>query len=117
MRDVVTVTDVAQDATFETAVDGPEGLQVSQRLTWMFAVGQGVDHRDRGVLSELLEPVLTVGPHHDRVHVPRQHLRRIGDRLATTKLELVRGQRQSAPAKLADRGLERHAGPGRWLLE
>ena len=83
----------------------------------MGVIGQPVDHRDVGVLGELLDVLLREGPDHDRVQVALEHVRRVLDRLAAPELEVVRGEVEPVAAELDDADLERDPGARRRLLE
>jgi len=93
------------------------GHHVGHDLAGMARVGQPVDHRHRRIVRELLERRLLEGPDHDRVHEPRQDLRRVRDRLAVPELHLGAREHEAVPAHLPDTDVEAHAGPCRGLLE
>ena len=83
----------------------------------MRVVRQPVDHRNFGVLGELLDVLLGEGADHDRVQVALQHVRRVLDRLAAPELKVAGRQVEPVAAELDDADLERDTGARRRLLE
>ena len=92
MRDVVAVADVREDRTLELPEPLPDRQQVPDRLARVLEVGEGVDDRHVGGGGEHLEPLLLVGPQHDRVHVGREHAAGVLDGLPASELQVARGQ-------------------------
>ena len=83
----------------------------------MRLVGEGVQHRDRGGLCELVHLALRVRAHGERVEVAGEHARRVGERLAARELQLFGSELDSDAAELRDRNLERDARARRVLAE
>jgi hypothetical protein len=90
--------------------------QVGHDLTRVLAIGERVDHRDRGRGRHPHQALGAEGAEHDRVGVARQHPRGVLDRLAAGELGAVAGQDRDLAAQLAHRDLEADPGPGRGLL-
>ena len=93
------------------------GHHVGHDLAGMGAVGQAVDHRDRGVLGHLQQRRFLEGADHDQIDIARQHLGGVGDGLAMAKLHFLAGQHHGLAAQLAHADVKGHAGAGRWLFE
>ena len=66
---------------------------------------------------ELLDVVLSEGADHDGVQVPREHRRRVLERLAAAELEVAGREVEAGAAELRDSDLEGNARPRRRLLE
>src|SRR3712207_9113205 len=64
------------------------GQHVGESLAGVKLVGEAVDHRDLGMLGELVDVTLGEGADHDRDQVAREHLGRVLDRLAPAELEV-----------------------------
>ncbi len=69
------------------------------------------------MLGKLEQRRVGIRPHHHGVGVAGEHLRRIGDRLATTELGVGVIKPDRLAAELAHGDIERHARPRRGLLE
>ena len=63
--------------------------QVSQHLTGVAVVGQTVDYRDRAVLSEVLDFLLSEGADHNTAEVTGQNARGVLNRLAAADLKVT----------------------------
>jgi hypothetical protein len=72
----------------------------------MGLVREPVDDRDRRVGGELLDVRLRVGADHDRVHVAREDVCRVLDRLSAPELEVAGGEVEAEAAELVDPDLE-----------
>ena len=117
VRNVVPFTDVREDAPGDAAEVLVDRQQVGERLARVLEVRQRVHHGDRRRVRERLEPLLLERAEHDRIDVAREHAARVLDRLPAAELQVAGRQRDRVPAELRDPHLERHAGPGRGLLE
>ena len=90
---------------------------VGQRLTRVFFVGERVDDpQPRRGGGERFEARLRVGADHRAVHPALEVARHVLDRLAAAERDVL-GRLDDVAAELADRDLERRAGPERRLLE
>ena len=117
MADIVAVADERDPQPRQLAELLLEGHDVRQSLAGMVIVGQGVDDRDRGVASQLLDPGLLEGPNRDRTEVAGQDSGRVGDGLAPAELELVGAEGYGQHAQTPGSGLEADARPRRRLVE
>ena len=106
MADVVPVTDVREPDPVERAEALAERHRVGEHLQRVGEVGEAVDHRDRGVLGELLDLRLLVGANHDRGEEAREDERGVAVGLPARELELRRGEEERHPAELGDPDLE-----------
>ena len=86
MADIVTVADECHPKTGESLELLFEGHDVGQRLARVMFVGQGVDDRDGGVVSKLVDSGLLEGPDHQGREIARQDASRVGNRLAAAEL-------------------------------
>jgi hypothetical protein len=111
------VADVGQRIPGRAAEPFPDRQQVGEELARVVPVGERVDHRYRRGRGERRQPLVGEGPDHDRVHVPRQHPRRVLDRLAPAEVRGLRVDDHRVPAELGDADLERDPGAQRRLLE
>ena len=91
--------------------------QVGEHLAGVQQVGQPVDHRDVGVLGQLLDLGVGERADHDPVHVAREHARGVGDRLAAAELDVARREEERVSAELPGAHLERDARARRRLHE
>lgn len=94
-----------------------EGQHVGHDLAGMRDLGQGVDHRDGGVLGQFQHLTVVEDADHDRVDEAGQHLRGVADGLAAPELHLRAGEHQGLAAEFAHGDVEGHAGAGRGPVE
>ena len=64
-------------------------LEVSEDLAGVAVVGQTVDYRDRAVLSEILDFLLSEGADHNTAEVTGQNARGVLNRLAAADLKVT----------------------------
>ena len=94
-----------------------ERHHVGHDLAGMGPVGQPVDHRHVRVGRQFQQLLFLRAAQHDGVDIAREHARRVGHGLAAAELAAFALQDDGVAAELPDRPLERHARPGRRLLE
>ncbi len=112
VRHVVAIPDPGDAASIPPAKVLPHREQIGEHLAGVQQIRQPVDHRHRGVTSELDDLVVRKGADHDPIHVARQHAGGIRDRLTTPELNVARREKERVPAELPRADLERHARPG-----
>ena len=117
MADVVAVADVGEGPPDDRTERLLHRHHVGERLAGVVVVGQGVHHGDRGVRGQLLDPLVVEGADGQRGQVAREHLRRVGDGLTPTELQLVGTQRDRKHAERPGGRLEADPGPRRRLVE
>ena len=91
--------------------------RVGERLERVCEIREPVDHRDGGVLGELLDLVLLERSDHESGQEAREDERGVAVGLAASELELRGGKEQRHPAELGDPDLEGDARPRRRLVE
>ncbi len=115
--DVVAVADIGHANTSERSPLLQYGHQVSQCLAGMMKVGEGIDHRDRGVPGKFLYAGMLVCTDDHRVEVSREDLCGIGNGLSTSDLYLFPGEIERLPSELVYPRLEGNTRTGRGFLE
>ena len=116
-RDVVAVADVRDGASLQPAESLLQSEHVGHGLTWVFLVGQRIDHVEaRRGSGELLENLLRERADDHRIHPALEIARDVGGRLASAQRHIRRNQNR-IPAELADRDLEGHPRAQRRLVE
>src|SRR2546426_507834 len=114
---VVAVPDVDEFQPLERAPVLQDREEIRDDLAGVFLVIEAVDHRHTRIPGEFEDVLSAERPIHDAVHIAAQHPRGVGDRLAPSDLQVVRAQEEGVTAELGHPDLERHARPGRGLLE
>jgi hypothetical protein len=114
---VVGIADPGHGLALDAAAMLDVGVDVGQDLARVVFVGQAVDHRHARIGGKALDDFLLEGAdHHDVAH-PRNHLRRILDRLAAPELRIAGIQVDRRTAELVHAGLERQPRARAGLLE
>jgi hypothetical protein len=116
-RDVVAVADPGDRPAGNGAPGLLERQDVGNDLTGMAAIGQAVDHGDCGIVRKLGQRGVQVRAHHERIGIAREHLRRIGNRLAAAELGVGVIETDRLPAELTHGDIEGDARACRRLLE
>ena len=117
VRHVVAVADVAELQTVELVLMLADCLEVSENLAGVAVVGQTVDYRDRAVLSEILDFLLSEGADHNTTEVTGQNARGVLNRLAAADLKIAGRKEQRLTAELVHTGLKGNACSCGGLLE
>ena len=89
VADVVPIPNPADLQAIQSLEVLAHGLEVGQYLERMLPVGQGIDHRDAGVLRQLEHSAVRVDPGGDAMHISGQHPGRIGYGLPPAQLQFV----------------------------
>ena len=87
-----------------------DGEDIGQDLAGMGQIGEAVDDGHLGVLGQRFHVGVREGPDHDPVHIPVEHPGGVGNRLATTQLDISGREEVRGATQLGDPDLEGHAG-------
>ena len=117
MAAVIAITHVGGPDATRVAKALADGHDVSQTLTWMMGVGEGVDHRHVCVLGQLHHLAVVHRADDDGVNESREHLGGVLDRLAAPKLHVPAGQHHRVRPQTRDAHLKRHTRSRGGLLE
>ena len=117
VADVVTVTQIDELPSLESALLLLDGDHVRQCLAGVLEVVEAADDRDLCVLGQCQHDLVVECAVHDPVDEPAHDVRGVLHGLAVSELHLAGIEVQRVSAELGDTDVERDPGPGAGLLE
>ena len=114
---VVPVTDEGDIDILQLAEFLNDSECVSHALTGVVVVGESVDDRDPGILSQFQQVFVFEDTGHDGVNESAQYLSDVFDRFPFAETDFIRSEVEGIAAQLVHSDLERDAGAQAGFLE
>ncbi len=83
----------------------------------MVEIGEGIDHRHRGVARQFVHDLLPVGAHHDAVHIAGHDPGHVLERFVAGQLGVAAGKVDDLPAQTVHGRFKGNTGPGGRLFK
>ena len=91
MGNIIAVANIAKLQALQFFLLFLDGHIIGQRLTGVGIIAEAIDHRDRGVLRQVQNDLMSKGPDHNSFHHSLQVLRHIINRFTLSEADLRGG--------------------------